>query len=205
MKLLTEFTDKIEVLNESTPKGNVMYLEGPMIMTEALNRNGRKYPKGIMEKSVDKYNKEYVLERRAIGELNHPTRPFADPKEAAILIERLDWKGNDVIGKARVLDTPNGNIIKALMEAKFKMGVSTRGLGDVNKNTSIVESFLLNAIDAVDMPSGQVCYVNAMNESMEWTQTNEGVWVEKVNEEKALSLFMEKFEQMIHNMKKGSK
>ena len=203
MLFLTEWNPGVEYLTEQTENGKVLYLEGPMIMTEAKNRNGRIYKKAMMEKSVDKYVKEYVNERRAIGELNHPARPFADPKEAAIMIESLVWQGNDVIGKARVLNNPNGQIIKSLVEANFKLGVSTRGLGDeVEKaGQKYVENYLLNAIDAVDMPSAQTCYVNSLRESTEWVQDN-GVWVQKANQIKAMTLFQEKFEELLHNIKR---
>lgn len=204
MQLLYEWNPGVEPLHEATATGNTLYLEGPMIMTEQQNRNGRIYRKAMMEKSVEKYINEYVNENRAIGELNHPARPFADPKEAAIKIESLRWEGNNVIGKARVLNNPNGMIIKSLVEANFKMGMSTRGLGNVVETggQKLVENYLLNAIDAVDMPSGQVCYMNALRESVEWVQEG-GVWIEKANQEKALKLFEEKFEQLMHELKKG--
>lgn len=205
MFMLTEWAPGMEILTEQTDAGKVLYLHGPMIMTEQKNRNGRIYKKPMMEKSVDKYVKEYVNERRAIGELNHPTRPFADPKEAAILVESLVWEGNNVIGKARVLNNPNGTIIKSLVEAGFKMGMSTRGLGDIVEKSGekIVENYMLNAIDAVDMPSGQVCYMNAIRESKEYMLQGDA-WVEtNYDHNKAMNLFMEKFERLIHEIKKG--
>lgn len=206
MIILTEWSPGMETLTEQTESGKVLYLEGPMIMTEERNRNGRIYPKGLMEKSVEAYQRDYISERRSIGELNHPPRPFANPAEAAIMIESLTWHGNNVIGKARVLNNPFGQQIKSLVEANFKMGVSTRGLGNVRERTGskIVESYMLNAIDAVDMPSGQNCYVNAVNESTEWIQES-GIWVEKVNQDKALQLFQEKFGQLLEDIKKGRK
>ena len=206
MFLLTEWNPGMETLTEQTDSGKVLYLEGPMIMTEQKNRNGRIYPKGMMEKAVDAYQRDYIKERRSIGELNHPNRPFADPASAAIMVESLSWHGNDVIGRARVLNNPFGQQIKSLIEANFKMGTSTRGLGNVKESfgNKIVDSYLLNAIDAVDMPSGQKCYMNAVNESMEWINES-GVWVEKVNQDKAMKLFAEKFGQLLEDIKKGIK
>lgn len=202
MMMLTEWSSNIETLTEQTDNGKVLYLEGPMIMTEAKNRNGRIYPKGMMEKVVETYNRDYVKERRAIGELNHPARPFADPACAAIIVESLSWHGNNVIGKARVLNNPFGQQIKSLIEANFKMGVSTRGLGEVRERAGqkFVESYMLNAIDAVDMPSGQNCYVNAVNESVEWINES-GIWVQKPNMEKAMILFEEKFAAVLEKLK----
>lgn len=204
MMMLTEWSSNIETLTEQTDTGKVLYLEGPMIMTESKNRNGRIYPKGMMEKVVETYNRDYVKERRAIGELNHPARPFADPASAAIIVESLSWHGNNVIGKARVLNNPFGQQIKSLVEANFKMGVSTRGLGEVRERAGqkFVESYMLNAIDAVDMPSGQNCYVNAVNESVEWINES-GIWVQKPNMEKAMLIFEEKFAAVLEKLKKG--
>lgn len=204
MLFLTEWSSGVEVLTEQKESGKVLYLEGPMIMTERQNRNGRIYSKGMMEKSVDKYIKEYVEQRRAIGELNHPPRPFADPASAAIMIESLYWKGNDVIGKARVLNNPFGQQIKSLVEANFNLGVSTRGLGEIKERAGqkFVENYLLNAIDAVDMPSGQTCYVNALHESTEWVKDSKGMWVESVNHDKAMKLFADKFGELLESLKK---
>ena len=180
MQLLTQTNYGIEKLTERTETGNRLYIEGTFLMSETRNRNGRIYPKAVMEAAVDKYQREYVSERRAIGELNHPDRPFADPAEAAIMIESLTWQGNNVVGKARVLDTPKGAIIRGLLDADFNLGVSSRGLGDTKtmNGTAFVSNFMLNAIDAVDLPSGQECYVNAVNESVEWIMES-GVWVPK--------------------------
>ena len=204
MILLTEWTQGVEFLTEQTEQGKTMYLEGPFIQTEEKNRNGRIYPKSVMEGSVDKYINDYVKQRRALGEVSHPAHPNVDIKDAALMIESLTWQGNNVIGKARILNNANGTILKSLAEANFNTGMSTRGLGDVKNRagTDYVDKYLLTAVDAVDQPSGQTCYVNAMNESMEWIQEG-GIWMEKVNQEKAQQLFLEKFEELIKNIKKG--
>jgi hypothetical protein len=183
MKMLRETSaPMLEVLTEQTATGKKLYLEGPFLLAERYNRNRRRYSRPVMESAVDQYIQEYISERRALGELNHPDYPFPDPRKAAIMTQSLDWKGDEVIGKALVLNTPDGEIIKALLDAEFKLGVSSRGLGDVNENrdgTSDVISFLLNAIDAVDLPSGQTCYVNSVNESVSWVQKN-GVWIHEM-------------------------
>lgn len=209
MKLLIETTeDSMSQLLESTKTTEgITYIEGPFAMAEDVNRNQRKYPKGILEAAVDKYTKDYVNERRALGELNHPTRPFPDPSEAAIIVESLEWQGNYVMGKARVLNTPKGQIVKALWEAGFKGGVSTRGLGDTKKMGSIneVTKYFMNAIDVVDRPSGQVCYVNALTEGTEaeWVMDEAtGIWSMKpaevvFNEQ----LFLESVDDYIKTLK----
>lgn len=178
LQLLIEKSEsRIETLTENTAAGSVMYLEGPFLMTNQVNRNKRVYPKGVMEESVERYINDYVKERRAIGELNHPEYPFADPAKAALKVESLEWRGDLVYGKARVLNNPFGDQIKSLLEADFNLGVSSRGLGTADAHGRVLAGYLLNAIDAVDRPSGQVCYVNQVLESVQW-ELNEssGIW-----------------------------
>jgi hypothetical protein len=204
-KLLYESSFQVESLTENTPLGKQLYIEGIFAQAEVKNGNGRIYPKSVMEKAVAQYNENYVSKRRALGELNHPARPFADPAEAAILIESFEMDGNNVIGKAKVLNTPKGQIIKGLLEGGFNLGVSTRGLGSLlEKNgAKVVQSdFMMTATDAVDMPSGPDCYVNSLYEST-WINKN-GVWVpvneqtqEPINEQ----VFFDKFEQFIKTLK----
>lgn len=184
MKLLIDQTsdDKLIVESSTDTSTGAMYLEGPFLMSEAVNRNKRLYPKQLMERCVDQYIKEFINERRALGELNHPEYPFPDPAKAALITESLTWNKNNVVGKARIINSPQGQQIKALMEAGFRMGVSSRGLGKLKqlREHALVERYTLNAIDGVDKPSGQTCYVDAVNEAMltEWTEEN-GVWVQK--------------------------
>ncbi len=182
MFLIHEASDALEILNENTAKGKNVYIEGNFLMTNRVNRNGRNYPRKVMEESVQKYLDEYVNQRRATGELNHPEYPFQDIKKAAIMIESLSWQGDNVVGKARVLDSPDGQQIKVLLDSNFNLGVSSRGLGewkDERDTSKTITRFLLNAIDAVDMPSGQVCYVNSLTESVtQWKEVN-GLWLKE--------------------------
>jgi hypothetical protein len=205
MLFLREWAVNMETLTEQTADGKVLYLEGPMIMTEQKNRNGRIYEKRMMESSVEDYMNNYVKANRAVGELNHPDYPFPNIKEAAVYIESLQWHGNNVIGKARVLNNIHGQQIKSLVEAGFRMGMSTRGLGNVTERSGqkFVTEYMLNAIDAVDMPSGQICYMNALKESTEWVQSG-GVWVQQQqNHAKAVELFLEKFAETLDELKKA--
>lgn len=181
MRLLKEQTSQIEVLNEASMQGEKkVYLHGIFLQSEVKNRNGRVYPKSVMEAAVDKYINEYVSQRMAIGELSHPEYPMPKPEEAAILIESLEWQGDNVIGKALVLNTPKGQIVKGLLEGGYRMGVSSRGLGNLVEKRGVptVTDFLLNAIDAVHGPSAPDAYVNAINESLEWECVN-GIWQAK--------------------------
>lgn len=181
--LLVDTCRDVEFLTENTSSGNRFFIEGPFLMTEAVNRNKRLYPKDIMEESVERYIKEYVDANRAIGELNHPDYPLPAIEKAALLTKSMYWgdgnHANDVIGKAQILNNPDGDRIRALMEAGFDMGVSSRALGGVTRakdHVRVKRGVVLNAIDAVDLPSGQTCYVNALLESSQWQLNESGVY-----------------------------
>jgi hypothetical protein len=166
--LLSEAQSNVETLIENTNSGKNLFIEGVFMQSEAKNRNGRIYPKSVLEKAVDKYINEFVSQKKAIGELNHPNRVEVDLEHAAILIESLTWQGNDVIGKARVLDTPKGKIIKGLLEGGYRAGVSSRGTGSVvnEKGINFVQNdFSLSAIDFVDKPSAWDANPNTILES----------------------------------------
>lgn len=188
MKLLVDETGAREELSltESATQsgGKAMFIEGPFVMCNQINRNGRNYDKDrVGVPSVGAYQRDYIDDRRAIGELKHPDYPFPDIEHAAIKVESMSWNGNNAIGKARILNTQKGQIIRALAEADFNLAVSTRGLGEVKEvagRTEVLPGFMLTAVDVVDRPSGQVCYVKAMTESVEW-RLNEatGIWEPK--------------------------
>lgn len=185
MKLLVDETgarEELSLVESALPSGSkAMFIEGPFVMCNQVNRNGRNYDRervGIP--SVSTYQRDYIDDRRAIGELKHPDYPFPDIEQAVIKVESLSWQGNNAIGKARVLNTQKGQIIRALAEADFNLAVSTRGLGDVREvagRTEVLPGFMLTAVDVVDRPSGQVCYVKAMTESVEWAlNESTGLW-----------------------------
>lgn len=207
-KLLFESSFDVSPLTEQTENGKQLYIEGVFAQAELKNGNGRTYPRQVLESAVSAYNSNYVNKRRALGELNHPDRPFADPAEAAILIESLRWEGNNVIGKAKVLNTPKGMIVKGLLEGGFNLGVSTRGLGTVIESAGkkvVQNDFFMTAIDTVDNPSGPDCYVNPLMESINWINEN-GVWVPKADEKVEQfneSLFLELVSDFIKALKKG--
>ena len=163
-----------------------------------------------MVPSVDKYIAEYVAQRRGIGELKHPTYPIPDIEKAALLTTELKWDGDNVVGKALVLDTPQGNILRGLLEGGFNMGMSTRSLGTLQSNEgySDVTSLIINAIDAVDMPSGPDCYVNPVNESINWVQTQVGSWIEQAELQSrqpvSIGDLQQFVEDAIYKLKKGS-
>jgi hypothetical protein len=177
MKLLTEFYGHIESLTENTSSGKHMYLEGIFAQANIRNNNGRNYPKPILESAVEVYKNGPIASNKSYGEINHPSYPLPDISKAAIRITELHWEGNNVIGKAKILENNHGLQLKSLIEDGFPLGVSTRGLGVVKD--SVVNKFLLNAIDAVNDPSGPNCYPHAVNEStQDWVEEN-GIWVLK--------------------------
>jgi len=206
--LLVENSDQIEVLTEQTEQGKQLYIEGIFAQAECKNGNGRIYEKHIMEGAIDKYIKEYVSKRRALGELNHPEYPTVDPAEAAIRITELKWNGNDVYGKALVLNTPKGQTVKGLLEGGFNMGVSTRALGSLKEKNGVKyvqDDLMFTAVDCVDNPSAPDAYVNTLSECKKWMINESGVWVpsiEEAREDVNQELFMEKLEQFIKGFKK---
>lgn len=121
-----------------------------------------------------------IIDKEALGELNHPESPEINPERACIRIESLTMDGNYAMGVARVLSTPMGKILECLLEDECKLGVSSRGIGDMEGNT-VADNFHLITIDAVHQPSGINCYVDAIRESMEWVLDNKsGIYIEKV-------------------------
>lgn len=206
--LLVESSSEIEMLTEDTDNGKQLYIEGIFAQSEVVNHNKRFYPKSIMEGSMNDYIENYVNRRRALGELNHPKYPMPDPDKAAIRITEMKWSGNDIYGKALVLNTPKGQTVRGLLEGGFNMGVSTRALGSLKEKNGInyVQSDLMfTAVDCVDDPSGPNCYVNSLIESTRWSINESGTWVPiikenetaKINEE----LFLEKMEEFIKQIK----
>ena len=176
MKLIAEYTDnELEVLTEEK-NGNKSYaIEGIFMQAEAKNRNGRIYPRGVMEKAVSKYNAEQVVPGRAVGELNHPEGPTVNLDKVSHKIESLDWQGNNVVGKATILATPMGEVVKGLLDGGVKLGVSTRGMGSLVRgdNAMIVkDDFMLNAVDIVQDPSAPSAFVNGIMEGVEWVWNN---------------------------------
>jgi|TARA_Y100000385_G_scaffold92441_1_gene95439 hypothetical protein len=177
MKLIAEYTDQsLEILTEEKEGGGKSYsIEGVFMQAEQKNRNGRIYPKPIMEKALGKYNTEQVSKGRAVGELNHPEGPTVNLDKVSHKIESLDWKGNDVVGKATILETPMGQIVKGLLDGGVRLGVSTRGMGSLQNNGNamvVKDDFILNAVDIVQDPSAPSAFVNGVMEGVEWVWNN---------------------------------
>jgi len=178
MKLITEFTENetLQCIVEKKENGEKNYvIEGVFAQADKKNRNGRVYPKPIMEKAVGKYVKEQVSKKRAVGELNHPEGPTVNLDKVSHLITDLKFEGNDVVGKAQILDTPMGKIVKGLLEGGVQLGVSTRGMGSLeNRNGAMVvkDDFILSTIDIVQDPSAPEAFVNGIMEGVDWVWNN---------------------------------
>jgi hypothetical protein len=177
MKLISEFTESnLSFITEAGENGKKSYvIEGVFMQAESKNRNGRIYPRVVMESAVSKYNTEQVITGRAVGELNHPEGPTINLDKVSHKIEDLHWDGNNVMGKATILSTPMGEVVKGLLDGGVKLGVSTRGMGSLEKinNAMVVkDDFILNAIDIVQDPSAPGAFVNGVMEGVEWIWNN---------------------------------
>ena len=174
MKLITEMYDDFEILTED--KGKDMKIKGVFMQAETKNRNGRVYPLDVLQKEVARYNKELVETKRAFGELGHPEGPTVNLDRVSHMIEELVPEGKDIIGKAKILDTPNGKIVKELLNAGAKLGVSSRGMGTLEKRgqTNYVKDdfFLATAGDIVADPSAPKAFVEGIMEGKEWIWDN---------------------------------
>ena len=183
MKLFTETYEDIEFFSEEANGKKKHCIEGIFMMSERKNRNGRIYPKQVLENAVRTYEQEQVSRGRAVGELNHPEGPGINLDKVSHVIENLRWEGNNVIGKARLLDTPMGNIAKALLDGGVKLGVSTRGMGSLQQRQGenyVGEDFRLAAVDIVQDPSAHEAFVESIYENVEWFyDSSSGLWVKK--------------------------
>ena len=178
MKLITEYTQNdVQCLvekNEKTGKKGY-YVEGVFAVAEGKNRNGRVYPKAVMEKAVAKYVKEQVNTKRAVGELNHPDGPTVNLDKVSHLITELKMDGDNVMGKARILETPMGQIVSGLLEGGVQLGVSTRGMGSLEEKNGVMyvkDDFMLNTVDIVQDPSASKAFVNGIMEGVDWVWNN---------------------------------
>lgn len=185
MKLLAEMSQQIEVLSEATSDGKgAKYIHGVFMEYNTKNRNGRVYSEGVMRQAVDRYLNEKVKRNCAYGELNHPSGPQIDLERACILINSLDMQPNGkVIGKARITETPTGQIVRGLLESGANLGVSSRGLGslkEVNGINEVQNDFrIVTAADVVADPSAYNAYVQGVMENVEWLFNEQtGEWVE---------------------------
>ena len=176
MKLITEHNDvELNYITEEKNGKKELVIEGVFMQANQKNRNGRIYPREVLEAAVDKYTNEQVSRGRAVGELNHPEGPTINLDKVSHKITDLKWDGNNVVGKATVLNTPMGQIVQGLMEGGVQLAVSSRGMGSLeprNGTNYVKGDFMLNAIDVVQDPSAPQAFVNGVMEGVEWILEN---------------------------------
>jgi len=177
MKLISEHVDSIEYLVEENDSGAKNYrIKGVFMQAEMKNRNGRMYPMPVLEKEVRRYNKEYVNQNRAFGELGHPDGPTVNLERVSHMITDLYPDGKNFIGEAKVMDTPYGKIVKNLIDEGAKLGVSSRGMGSLEprRDMQVVKDdfYLATAADIVADPSAPNAFVEGIMEGKEWVWDN---------------------------------
>lgn len=188
MKLLVENIEDFEVLTESTSSGSKnYYIQGPFMQWGVPNRNGRLYPQDVMESAVQKYVEELVSKNRAVGTLGHEDSPKISESKISHIVTELKFDGNDVWGKAKVLETASGKELKALIDGGVSFGCSSRALGSLKENehgVKVVQNdFTISCIDAVLQPSGISCWVDGIMENVDWVFVNGQGWVQQYREE----------------------
>ena len=187
MKLITEYLD--HSLGYSIQEGKngkkSTFLEGVFMQAENKNKNGRVYTREVLTRAVDKFVNEQIITGRAVGELNHPDGPTINLDKVSHRITELKWDGNNVMGKALILDTPMGQIVKGLVEGGVQLGVSSRGMGSLemrNGVNHVADDFLLNTVDIVQDPSAPNAYVNGIMEGISYEQDRPGHFIKVIEE-----------------------
>lgn len=216
LRLMVETDDSmfVDTLSEENGDGTKsLYIEGIYMQGNKQNRNGRVYPSTVLEREMFRYERDMIKSRRALGELGHPQGPKINEDRASHMITEMRRDGNNFIGKAKVLSTPMGKIVESFIRDGVQIGVSTRGLGSVKRNSKgineVQEDFWLATVDVVTDPSGPDCFVNGIYENAEFfMNATDGSWrsqqmiediveeiksPEKFDEAKALRLFEKYF------------
>ena len=183
MKLIKEHTEQVKYLvEEKLGKGKEYFIEGVFLQSNLKNRNGRVYPVEILDNEVKRYNDEYVNKNRAFGELGHPDSPTINLDRVSHMIKSLRRDGDNFIGKAKIMDTPYGKIVKSLIDEGATLGVSSRGMGSLDRKGDVSyvgkDFTLATAADIVADPSAPNAFVEGVMESKEWVMVD-GRFVEK--------------------------
>lgn len=178
MRLISELTENVNIISEEKEGKKNLYLEGIFLQADIKNKNGRIYPNTVMANEVARYIKECVIPKRALGELSHPQTPTINLDRACHLIESLKMDGSNVIGRAKVLNTPMGDIVRGLIEGGASLGVSSRGLGSLNPTKDgimeVQNDFRLITVDCVSDPSAPGAFVNGIMEGVEFFYGKDG-------------------------------
>ena len=187
MKLITEVYETLEYISEANADGEKeFFIEGVFMQANQKNRNGRIYPTNVLEREVARYNKEYVEKNRAFGELGHPQGPTINLERVSHMIKSLTKEGDNFIGKAKIMDSPYGNIVKNLIKEGASLGVSSRGMGCLKAKNGVNQVqddfYLATAADIVADPSAPDAFVEGIMEGVEWILDG-GKWVEQFVEQ----------------------
>lgn len=176
MKFIAEVVERVTPLVESVGGQKQYQIEGVFLQAEVKNRNGRIYPYGVLEREVHRYNEEYVKQNRALGELGHPDSPHINLDRVSHMITKLESNGTDFVGRAKIMDTPYGKIVKSFIDEGVKFGVSSRGVGSLNDTArgDVVgdDFYLATAADIVADPSAPEAFVRGLTEGKEWVWDN---------------------------------
>ena len=177
MKLISEHLDNIEFITEDDAEGKKNYrIKGVFMEADIKNRNNRMYPMNVLEKEVKRYNREYIQQKRAFGELGHPDGPTVNLERVSHMITKLYPDGKQFVGEAKIMDTPFGKIVKNLIDEGAKLGVSSRGMGSLEprRDMHVVKDdfYLATAADIVADPSAPNAFVEGIMENKEWIWDN---------------------------------
>jgi len=192
MKLITEYNESgVRPLIESAGPEKKYFLEGVFMQAEKQNRNNRIYPRAVLQDAVSRFVAEQVSTGRAVGELNHPEGPQINLDKVSHRITELNWRGDDVCGKALILNTPMGMIVKGLLDGGVKLGVSSRGMGSVESRggkTYVKDDFSLATVDIVQDPSAPSAFVEGIMEGVEFFKNGNEIVARRVEKiKKAIS------------------
>ena len=186
MKLITEEIQNAEYIVEQNNGKKDYKIKGIFMQAEMKNKNGRVYPKEILEREVGRYNKEFIQKSRAFGELGHPDGPTVNLERVSHMIKALYPDGNNFIGEAKILDTPYGKIVKNLIDEGAKLGVSSRGMGTLSnsRGANVVNNdfYLATAADIVADPSAPEAFVEGIMEGKEWVWDNGVLKEQEINQ-----------------------
>ena len=201
MKLITETVEDIKILSEEKEDGGKsFFIEGIIMQGDIKNRNGRIYPKDTLIREMNRYNSEYVTKNRAFGELGHPQGPTINLDRVSHMFTELKEDGSNVVGKAKIMDTPMGKIVQSLIESDAQLGISSRGMGSLKKSKEgimeVQNDFMLaTAGDIVADPSAPNAFVNGIMEGVEYAYDILNGWV-PIQETK-----VEEIEEQIEDVK----
>ena len=177
VRLFSEAVEEVEYITEDKENGGKNYkIRGIFLQADVKNRNGRIYPMEVLEREVNKYNKNFIEQKRAYGELGHPDGPTVNLERVSHLTESLEQDGKNFVGEAKIMKTPMGEIVKSLMDEGCKLGVSSRGMGSLQQrggaNYVKDDFYLATAADIVADPSAPNAFVEGVMEGKEWVWNN---------------------------------